>query len=161
MSTRMSIDPSIAQDRRDVITSPFLDLWRLPGPDPEFAKLPRVNAEIEFSLNESTTLITLAVFLMGIGTVTGDIAAAQSGQLSSSNLSKSQTMLSDPPKNCPISRPSLRPFVPPSPYPAKTSSANFWFGTVKLWTSLPADGTWRSLPHYTPGDPTFRQKLLF
>jgi hypothetical protein len=28
----------------------FFDLWRLPGSDPEFAKLPRVNAEIEFSV---------------------------------------------------------------------------------------------------------------
>ena len=65
------------------------------------------------------------------------------------------------PESCRVTKPPARPFVPPSPYPAETSPDSFWFGTVKLWTRLPADGTWRGLPHYTPDDPTFRQKLLF
>jgi hypothetical protein len=37
----------------------------------------------------------------------------------------------------------------------------FWFGTKALWTILPEGGAWRGLPHYTPDDPTFRQKLLY
>jgi len=71
------------------------------------------------------------------------------------------TMPSDVPKPWPISKPPARPFVPPSPYPAKTSPDSFWFGMVKLWTRLSADGTWRGLPHHTPSDPKFRQKLFF
>ncbi|HYL17030.1 MAG TPA: hypothetical protein VEV41_28620 [Terriglobales bacterium] len=35
----------------------------------------------------------------------------------------------------------------------------FWFGTDRLWTALPASGTWSGLGHYTPNDPTFRQKM--
>jgi hypothetical protein len=37
----------------------------------------------------------------------------------------------------------------------------FWYGTDVLWTLLHADGTWAGLPHYTPDDPKFRQKLFF
>ncbi|MBV8051874.1 MAG: hypothetical protein JOZ80_11835 [Acidobacteriaceae bacterium] len=39
--------------------------------------------------------------------------------------------------------------------------SSFWFGTDRLWTSLPVGGAWNGLPHYTPGDPTFRQKLFY
>ena len=67
------------------------------------------------------------------------------------------------PETCPVTRPyqdgSL--FVPPSPYPQNPGKGNFWYGSDKLWTALPVDGTWRGLPHYTPDDPTFRQKLAF
>jgi hypothetical protein len=108
---------------------------------------------------QSTTFVALAVFIMG--TVTGRIADEQGAIGSTGSRSKSLTMLSDVPKSCQISKPPVRPFEPPSPYPVKTSPDSFWFGTVKLWTKLPADGTWRGLPHYTPSDPTFRQKLFF
>jgi hypothetical protein len=63
--------------------------------------------------------------------------------------------------SCPLTKPSDQPFVPPPPYPAKTPKSSFWFGTDRLWTLLPADGTWKGLGHYTPTDPTFRQKLLY
>jgi len=66
------------------------------------------------------------------------------------------------PDTCPVTKPyqsSL--FVPPSPYPAKASAGDFWFGSDRLWTALPVNGSWRRLPHYTPSDPTFRQKLAF
>lgn len=36
----------------------------------------------------------------------------------------------------------------------------FWFGTEKLWTWLPLDGTWR-LGHYSPTTPGFRQKIFW
>jgi hypothetical protein len=110
---------------------------------------------------QSTTFFVLAVFMMGLGSVTGRFADEQGAKMSTSSASKSPKMLNDVPKTCPISKLPLRPFLPPSPYPGKTGSDSFWFGKVKLWTSLPADGTWRGLPHYTPDDPTFRQKLLF
>jgi hypothetical protein len=63
--------------------------------------------------------------------------------------------------SCPITKPPEHPFVPPAPYSAQLNPNSFWFGTEKLWTFLTADGTWNGLPHYTPDDPTFRQKLFF
>ncbi len=114
---------------------------------------------------QSTALFALAAVIGGIGPVTrrlADDSCATCATVSTSGLLKwTRTMPSDVPKACPISKPPVRPFETPSPYPAKTSPDRFWFGTVKLWTSLPADGTWRGLPHYTPSDPTFRQKLFF
>ena len=65
------------------------------------------------------------------------------------------------PDTCPVTSASDQPFVPPPPFPAKASEGSFWFGTDELWTNLPADGTWSGLPHYSPDDPTFRQKLFF
>ena len=70
-------------------------------------------------------------------------------------------MPDDVPKTCPITKPPRSPFVPPAPYPAKTDPHCFWFATEKLWTQLGTDGRWRGLPHYTPDDPTFRQKLFW
>jgi len=68
----------------------------------------------------------------------------------------------DVPETCPTTKPyQASLFVPPSPYPAKAPSGTFWFGTDRLWTGLAVNGAWRGLPHYTPSDPTFRQKLFF
>lgn len=72
------------------------------------------------------------------------------------------TSNNDPaPDSCPVTKPSDRPFVPPSPYSARAPKGSFWFGTDRLWTLLPVDGTWKGLGHYTPDDPTFRQKLFY
>jgi len=65
------------------------------------------------------------------------------------------------PETCPVTKPATQPFVPPPPNPAKLSGRQFWFGTDRLWTSLPKTGAWIGLGHYTPRDPTFRQKLTF
>jgi hypothetical protein len=66
------------------------------------------------------------------------------------------------PESCPVTKPyQASLFVPPSPYPPKASAGDFWFGSDRLWTALPVNGTWRGLPHYTPNDPTFRQKIAF
>ena len=67
----------------------------------------------------------------------------------------------DVPRTCPTTKPPARPFVPPPPYPPTADHGQFWFGTEKLWTQLGADGIWKGLPHYTPDDPTFRQKLFW
>jgi hypothetical protein len=61
---------------------------------------------------------------------------------------------------CPVTKPPSSAFVPPSPYPRETAQNQFWFGSDKLWTALPTDGTWK-LGHYTPDDPSFRQKMLW
>jgi hypothetical protein len=65
------------------------------------------------------------------------------------------------PKTCSVTKPANQPFLPPPPYPAKPSRGQFWFGTDRLWTALPETGAWIGLGHYTPSDPTFRQKLFF
>lgn len=62
---------------------------------------------------------------------------------------------------CRVTQPTDPPFLPPKPYSQNFDPQSFWFGTDELWTYLPADGTWRGLPHYTPDDPTYRQKLFF
>ena len=65
------------------------------------------------------------------------------------------------PDSCPVTKAADQPFVPPPPYLSKAPTGMFWHGTDELWTLLHADGTWAGLPHYTPHDPTFRQKLFF
>jgi hypothetical protein len=64
------------------------------------------------------------------------------------------------PTSCLATKPD-QPFIPPAPYPFKPSAGMFWFGSDRLWTALPVTGTWGGLRHYTPGDPTYRQKLVF
>jgi hypothetical protein len=71
------------------------------------------------------------------------------------------TQARDVATSCAVTKPAGHPFVPPAPYSAKLDPQSFWFGTEKLWTVLHADGVWNGLPHYTPDDPTFRQKLFF
>ncbi len=50
------------------------------------------------------------------------------------------------------------PFTPPSPYSALPYAGEFWYGTEELWTMLPADGTWRALPHTDTG---YGQKIFW
>lgn len=65
------------------------------------------------------------------------------------------------PTTCPVTKLSRRPFIPPAPWRDQKRPTEFWFGTRQLWTVLHVDGTWKGLPHYTPDDPTFRQKLFW
>jgi len=83
--------------------------------------------------------------------------------LSLSTVSVAQKRPSIPhvPSSCPVTKAVDHPFVPPAPYAEKPSVGQFWFGTDRLWTTLPMTGTWWGLPHYTPTDPTYRQKLPF
>jgi hypothetical protein len=37
-------------------------------------------------------------------------------------------------QNCPITKPSDRPFVPPAPYSSSVGSDEFFYGTSALWT---------------------------
>ena len=67
----------------------------------------------------------------------------------------------DVPEMCPATKPPMKPFVPPPPYSARAGKDVFWYGSDELWTSLPTTGTWRGLPHSTPADRSFRQKMAW
>jgi len=67
----------------------------------------------------------------------------------------------NPSDSCPVTKPPLMAFNPPSPYPAELPAESFWFGNEKLWTNLRMDGTWNGLPHYKPTDSAFRNKLFW
>jgi hypothetical protein len=62
------------------------------------------------------------------------------------------------PESCPVTKPTEPPFQPPTPYP---SEGGRWIGSPRLWTTVPQDGVWNGLGHYSPDDPRFRQKLLW
>jgi hypothetical protein len=67
------------------------------------------------------------------------------------------------PANCRMTLPADGRFVPPSPFPPEpgdgTGLFDFWFGTEKLWTQLPADGTWRSWATIKRDDFVYSDKL--
>src|SRR5436309_7675822 len=74
----------------------------------------------------------------------------------------SRTARDDAPETCPVTKPyQASLFVPPSPYPAKASAGDFWFGSDRLWTALAVNGTWRGLPHYRPSDPSLGRSSPF
>jgi len=67
----------------------------------------------------------------------------------------------DVPDTCPVTKAPIESFVPPSPYSTKAGRNVFWYGSDELWTSLPTTGTWKGLPHSTPVDPSFAQKMAW
>jgi hypothetical protein len=66
------------------------------------------------------------------------------------------------PSNCRVTLPSDGVFEPPTPSdfvgPSRTPN-QFLFGTEKLWTVLPADGTWRGPVPSQAGDFVYSSKL--
>ena len=80
------------------------------------------------------------------------------GRLPAGGLQSSAQTAEEPPDSCPVTKPPQPPFLPPPPYP---SDGLIWIGSPKLWTNVPRSGTWRGLPHYTPEDSRFRQKLFW
>ena len=75
------------------------------------------------------------------------------------NKTESETVPSNPPENCPITVPQGQPFIAPTPYSPNAPFHNhFWYGSEMLWTMLPADGTWASLPHNPDG---YTQKIFW
>jgi hypothetical protein len=116
--------------------------------------------ETTMSRLRSATVLML-VTLLACTSTTMSIKAGQRATAAKQQDTFAGKTKSNWPETCPVTKPSDQPFVPPLPYPTKASKGSFWFGTDHLWTALPVDGTWKRLPHYTPSDPTFRQKLFW
>lgn len=47
----------------------------------------------------------------------------------------------EPPFDCPTTRPPEPGLTPPEGWPAQSTDGGVWYGTADLWTSLPADPT--------------------
>ena len=82
------------------------------------------------------------------------VAAASSASALAANASDQA------PSTCPVTKPPDPAFRSPPPYHADAGNGMFWFGTEKLWIGLNTSGVW-SLRHYTPEEPSFRQKMLW
>ena len=64
------------------------------------------------------------------------------------------------PATCPITKPSSPPYTPPPAYGPSLGNDRFWFGSEKLWITLPTNGMWM-LRRYAPMESALRQKLLW
>lgn len=110
----------------------------------------------------SATLIVLATLLGLTGATMVGIPAGRSTVFTPGTPRGTAEVPHNPPGTCPLTLPTALPFVPPSPYLAKPPDQDhFWFGRKKLWTMLPADGTWRGLQPYSPVVPGYRQKVFW
>ncbi|MBX3061663.1 MAG: hypothetical protein KF726_01735 [Anaerolineae bacterium] len=69
----------------------------------------------------------------------------------------SSALSATPPSDCEVTLPSDPLFVPPADYMPEPAYG-FWYGTDELWTELPLDGVWASLPQQPEG---YFQKLPF
>ncbi len=66
------------------------------------------------------------------------------------------------PASCPVTRQfQTSLFVPPFPYPATSFPNRFWFGSDRLWTSLPGDGIWTGFPRGAGSNRPYREKLFY
>jgi hypothetical protein len=111
-------------------------------------------------LSRSATFIALA--LTGLAFAQTPFSLAQeAGEKRSAEWMATQNA---PPGSCPVTLPSEAGFVAPDPVPT-SSAAHFGlaakgkFGTEKLWTVLPIDGTWRGPVPKEPGDFAYGDKL--
>lgn len=60
--------------------------------------------------------------------------------------------------NCPVTPPPDEVFVPPAAFPAVAPEGLFYIGTPALWTALPVEGYWESLPQDEHG---YTNKIVF
>jgi hypothetical protein len=73
-----------------------------------------------------------------------------------------QTMERQIPDSCPVTKPTSARFTPPESYrrPEAWGDSGTWYGTSRLWTSLPPDGHWRTTNRFLPTS-VFREKLFW
>lgn len=104
--------------------------------------------------------LALPAALASLLLVAHDAAVSTPGAALTSQTPGTETATKGPSQACAVTKAPEVPFVPPRPYPEKPIGENFWFGSKKLWTLLPGNGTWR-LGHYSPSTPGFRQKIFW
>jgi hypothetical protein len=75
---------------------------------------------------------------------------------SAADTAAAQIAARTPADNCPVSRATDPPFVPPAPYSGMGYEGYFWYGSNDLWVALTQDGVWHSLPQDEHG---YGQKL--
>ena len=99
-------------------------------------------------MKRTSVVISTAVFiLLMVGCVNGSSAP--------DTVESVQTAL----PNCPVTVPQAPAFTPPPPYDSLNSfTDHFWYGSNSLWTILPENGAWDSLPHNPTG---YTQKILW
>lgn len=110
-------------------------------------------------------LILLAVLLVSLLTGCAGNAAAQADLGKSTGTPEnveptitSEILSKSPPDDCPVTVPQDPPFTPPPPYDALGFKGDFWYGSNALWTAVPENGVWASLP----GDPAgYTQKIFW
>jgi len=97
-----------------------------------------------------------------IKSVDGNNAPTDSPDRTASNSSdpaQSEIVPHDPPASCPVTVPQDPRFIAPEPYSQNAPfEYDFWFGSENLWTMLPKDGIWHSLPHNPEG---YTQKVFW
>jgi hypothetical protein len=116
-------------------------------------------------LSRSATVTALAFFALS---ASAQIDSPAAPPIAAQQHPAAAISMSDvPPATCHVTLPSEGRFVPPPPASADPAVGlgglfehSFWFGSSKLWTVLPIDGTWRawSLPTQ-PGDFAYSNKL--
>ena len=82
-------------------------------------------------------------------------------QAAPTETSKPEIVPHDPPASCPTTVHPKPEFVPPSiPFlsPSAAFPNEFWFGSEHLWTAIPNDAIWYSLPHNPEG---YTQKIFW
>ena len=92
--------------------------------------------------------LALATVLLMLTAATDPSGPPQVAQESPAGATKQQTGMPRnpaPAETCPVTKLPSGPFVPPSPYQVELGAGQFWFGTKKLWTNLPIEGTWEGL----------------
>lgn len=98
--------------------------------------------------------ISIVTFML-VGCATAESPASNTNEPAQTSANESTTSNS----NCPVTVPQVPAFEPPPPYDSLNSFVDhFWYGSNALWTILPKNGTWDSLPHNPTG---YTQKTLW
>jgi len=106
-------------------------------------------------LSWSATFVALAFIGLALPQTPSELLAQKTYEEQTERLAAQDT-----PAGCHVTLPSKGSFVSPSPVPLQLAADQFWFGTEKLWTRLPADGMWRGRVPTKPGDFAYDDKFF-
>src|SRR6266542_2636769 len=113
-------------------------------------------------LQSARSLVVLATLMTPTLRIPVPGAPGQPSAHATGNRLRTAEVRDRPTQGCPVTQAPADRFVPPAPYASRPPGDQmFWFGTKRLWTILPADGTWRGLRPYSPTGRGFRQKIFW